>query len=169
VTLSEIFGRTPEEDARLAASPFAIADEKIWESFAGIAVQGLLKCYASGEIDLREVLRITNCCSLGCSPQNRAKVLAAASRLALDITPKRPKPGSKKLNTWVKESAVELCKMFEVADPRTREGSKKGADGSSTSRAIDQLKTLGIITSVAPISLYDSLRKNSRKNSLKKS
>jgi hypothetical protein len=154
-TLSSYFAATPEELARIASAPALAADAAGWLEFATAVHRQVVEAYEQGEVSLERALRAVRSCSVGCTWQERASLIALTALHALE---RPPQVSQKKVQNplWVRRSAAQLVQMHRQA--RCNDSfSPNEMNGWTTpilEDAIVWLRALDLCENVAPRVLY---------------
>src|SRR5262245_26560161 len=103
MTVFEYFEPSVEDRARLDAAPFRGTDEAGWRAFASGVLLQVIAAYREGDITLERALEALWSCSVGCNVQDRIRLTALASRLALLNQPVQRKRTAGQLHPkWVR-------------------------------------------------------------------
>jgi hypothetical protein len=115
-TLSSYFAATPEELTRIASAPYLAADAAGWREFASAVYRQVIEAYQQGEISLERALQAVLSCSVRCTWQERATLIALTALQALKHP---PQTSQKKVQNplWVRRSAAQLVQMYRQLRP----------------------------------------------------
>ena len=115
-TLSSYFEATPEERACLAAVPALQMDAAAWRAFAGGLHVEVVRSYHAGEITLERALQVVRSCSIGCTWEERARLIAITAVTCLDHRPQEPK-NKVAHPLWVRRAGAMLVQWLRERRP----------------------------------------------------
>jgi hypothetical protein len=153
--LSSYFAATPAELARIASAPTLAAGAAGWREFASAIQRQAMEAYQQGELTLERALQAVRSCSVGCTWQERAALMALTALKALEHP---PQVSQKKVQNplWVRRSAAQLVQMYRQVRP-SEAFAPNEMNGWTTpilEDAIVWLRALDLCDDVTPRVLY---------------